>query len=260
MEKMPKLGGWLKDAPDPRDQVFEMHESKFPLKESVDSGVVDLRKWCSPVEFQADVGSCGANATVGDLEFLQIRNGLPYVDLSRLFLYYNARVVLNDAERDSGTFIRLLMSTLTTLGTCSEELWPYDTNKVFVRPSWDSYRAAYDNKIDSYYRIAGTGKDRVEAVKRAIIAQHPVVFGMLVDQAYVDVGSDGMIAMPKSTRVNAGGHAQLIVGFDEGKRRFIVRNSWGIRWADDGYAYVPYDYLDASEADDFWVAYIPNAT
>lgn len=221
------------------------------------NGVLDLRKWCSPVENQAQAGSCVGNGVVGALEFLQIRNGLPYTDLSRLFVYYNSRLMTGDQDKDEGTYIRIAFGTLTSLGTCSEKKWPYDLNNLFIRPSWGSYREAYPHKITSFYRIQETsGQPLIDSIKRALQAQHPVVFGMIVDQDYMSIGSDGMVAMPQKTRVNAGGHCQVIVGYDENKRRFIVRNSWGTYWGDKGYAYVPYDYLDAADANDFWVPYL----
>jgi len=224
------------------------------------NGVLDLRHWCSPIENQSSAGSCVGNGTVGALEFLQIRNGQPYTDLSRLFVYYNARLQTQDTDKDDGTYIRLAFATLTSLGTCSEAVWPYDLNNLFIRPSWKSYQDAYPHKISSYYRIMATdGQELVDAIKRALRAQHVVVFGMTVDQDYMNVGYDGMVAMPKKTRTNSGGHCQVIVGYDDNARRWIVRNSWGTGWGDKGYAYVPYDYLDASDANDFWVPYLATS-
>lgn len=223
------------------------------------NGVLDLRKWCSPIENQAQAGSCVGNSVVGALEFLQIRNGRPYTDLSRLFVYYNSRLMHGEADQDNGTYIRIAFGTLSSLGTCSEKTWPYDLNNLFIRPSWGSYREAYPHKITSYYRITAThGAALVDAIKRALRAQHVVVFGMIVDDDYIMVGSDGVIAMPKQKRLNPGGHAQVIVGYDDNKRHWIVRNSWGTGWGDKGYAYVPYDYLDASNANDFWVPYLAD--
>lgn len=223
------------------------------------NGVLDLRKWCSPIENQSAAGSCVGNGTVGALEFLQIRNGKPHVDLSRLFVYYNSRLQHQDTDKDEGTFIRLAFSTLTSLGTCTEATWPYDLNNLFIRPSWRSYQEAYPRKITSYYRIEATsGKPLIDAIKAALNAQHTPVFGMIVDDDYKSVGSDGMVAMPRAQRTGTGGHCQMIVGYDDNTQRFIVRNSWGVQWGDRGYAYVPYAYLDASSANDFWVPYLPG--
>lgn len=210
--------------------------------------------FCSPVENQGDIGSCVGNAVVGALELIEKRDGHPYVELSRMFIYYNSRLMHEDQNNDSGTYIRLAMGTLSSLGTCAESKWPYNTSKYNVRPTWGSYREAFAHKITSYYKIFGTGEQRIEQIKHALRSSHPVVFGMLVDEAYLYVQRNGVVSMPNKKEF-VGGHAQLIVGFDDVKKVFIVRNSWGEEWGDKGYAYVPYAYLDAADCDDCWVPY-----
>lgn len=266
-----KLGGWKPDntMPDVASHVdlkFEDHVAKIeaagaaaPNQGQEVNGVLDLRPWCSPIEDQSSASSCVGNGTVGALEFLQLRNGQPLLDLSRLFVYYNARLMTQDQDKDNGTYIRLAFGTLSSLGTCSEAKWPYDLSKLFIRPTWGSYREAYPNKVDSYYSIDGSGQTRIDFVKRALRAQHVVVFGMIVDQDYMNY-TGGVVPMPKQVRVNSGGHCQVIVGFDDNKQCWIVRNSWGTGWGEAGYAYVPYAYLDASDANDFWVPYLPGTS
>lgn len=220
------------------------------------NGVLDLRCWCSPIDNQFQISDCVADSTTSGLEFIEIRSGKPFVKKSRLFLYYNARLQMRETDKDEGTYVRLAFATLTTLGTCTEATWAYDANNVFIRPSWAAYQEAYPHKIKSFYRIDALGGSELEmAIKQALRAQHPVVFGMTVDQDYMNTGSDGMVSMPKSTRVGTGGHAQLIVGYDDNLQRWIVKNSWGTGWGHEGYGYVPYEYLDASDAHDFWVPY-----
>lgn len=46
----------------------------------------------------------------------------------------------------------------------------------------------------------------------------------------------------------------MAVGFDDIEEVFIIRNSWSDKWGDNGYFYMPYEYiLNRNLASDFWV-------
>jgi C1A family cysteine protease len=57
------------------------------------------------------------------------------------------------------------------------------------------------------------------------------------------VGDTGVIPMPGPTEQKDGGHAMLIVGYNNADRTFLVRNSWGTEWGQQGYGTMPYDYI-----------------
>ena len=243
-----KLGSWRKE--------IEQVSSNLCYESTIKSGILnsnqcDLRHFTSPVENQSSLSSCVGNAIVGGLELLRIKEGLIHKDLSRLFIYYNARAQHCEELKDEGTYIRVAIGTLAKLGTCGEDLWPYDLNKVFVRPSWNALRNAYFHKITRYSKIFSTGQERINNIKHALLNQQPVVFGMMVDQSFVD-NTNGNIQFNDSF-INLGSHAMLIVGFNDLTKTFIIRNSWGYEWGDQGYCYLKYDYLTLCEADDFWV-------
>jgi C1A family cysteine protease len=60
--------------------------------------------------------------------------------------------------------------------------------------------------------------------------------------------------MPAPNEKVMGGHAVLAVGYDNGQKTFIIRNSWDTDWGMKGYFTMPYNYLDPAKslADDFW--------
>jgi len=82
---------------------------------------------------------------------------------------------------------------------------------------------------------------------------YPFIFGFAVYESFQtqDVAKTGFVRMPRKDERMLGGHAVMAVGFDQQKKRFLVRNSWGAKWGKKGYFTMPYEYLETL-ADDFW--------
>src|SRR6201993_3732810 len=149
IKRSPKWYGWLPDLPDSRDFIYAAIAPKIrrlPRK-------VDLRSKCSPVEDQGALGSCTANALVGAVEFLEKKDNVPFADLSRLFVYYNERVIEGTVDQDSGAFIRDGIKSLAKQGVCPEKQWPYRVNAFRKKPTRACYADAKKYEITSYHRI-----------------------------------------------------------------------------------------------------------
>ena len=114
---------------------------------------VDFRSKCSPVENQGSLGSCTANALASALEFLELKDGATFVDLSRLFIYYDECVIEGTVNEDSGAFIRDGIKSLAKQGACSEQSWPYAVSDFKKKPSASCYATARKHRIKSYHRI-----------------------------------------------------------------------------------------------------------
>lgn len=238
--------GWVPDIPDQRDVMFR---KVYRIPATLPSSV-DLRPMCSKVEDQGQLGSCTANALVGAMEFLMIKDKKPYADLSRLFVYYNERVVEFTVNQDSGAMLRDGIRTLARLGVCTESKWPYDIKKFARRPTLACYIEAQRYQITSYQRI-----DTVDEMRSCLADGFPFVFGFTVYESFEsqDVANTGVVNMPGPTEKVMGGHAVLGVGYDDSQKRFIVRNSWGENWGMNGYFTMPYDYVaNRNLSDDFW--------
>jgi len=214
---------------------------------------VDLRQFCTDVENQGQLGSCTANAAVGALEYhLKRRDGLS-PDLSRLFVYYNARRLRGSVMMDSGAFIREAMASVMAFGACREEMWPYEPMLFMAEPPPQAYADAITYEALQYARVDG-GKGAIRALAKGL----PVVFGtMIPERCYVEAATSGVMPTCTAEELNqpgTGGHSMLIVGYDNPERMFIVRNSWGADWGNHGYCRIPYDVMDlCSRPEEFWV-------
>jgi C1A family cysteine protease len=238
--------GWIPDWPDQRDIRYG---AVYAIPSSLPASV-DLSRLCSPIEDQGNLGSCTAHALTGALEFLENKDGLPVVQMSRLFLYYNERALENTIDKDSGAMLRDGIKTLASQGCCDEEKWPYDIKKFTAKPTAVCYKDGLDHQIISYQRIDTLGQ------MRACLAEgFPFVFGFTVYESFETqtVAQTGVVPMPGAKERVLGGHAVLAVGYDDKTKRLLVRNSWGPAWGIKGYFTLPYDYAASRDlSDDFW--------
>src|ERR1700722_16303991 len=235
-KRSPKWYGWQPDLPDHRDLLYSAIAPARPTLPRK----VDLQSKCSPIENQGNLGSCTANALVGSLEFLELKDGATFVDLSRLFVYYNERAIEGTVDQDSGANLRDGVKSLAKQGVCPEKEWPYRVAAFEKKPSAACYKAAKKHQITSYHRILTT-----DEMRGCLAAGFPFVFGFTVYTAFESkaVEKSGVLDMPAKNEKVLGGHAVMSVGYDDDQQRFLIRNSWGTDWGQQGYFTMPYAYL-----------------
>jgi C1A family cysteine protease len=240
--------GWTPDLPDHRDHFYAapgVHLSALPAK-------ADLRPGCPPVYDQGQLGSCTANSIAGAVEFDQIKQNLPSVFVpSRLFIYYNERMMEGTVSQDSGAQIRDGIKSIGKLGVCPEKEWPYVITKFAQKPPAGCYGDAVQYRALSYQKVS---RD-LNQMKGCLASGYPFVFGFTVYQSFesAQVAKTGLVPMPSSNEQTLGGHAVMAVGYDDSKQVFIVRNSWGPGWGLKGYFLMPYLYLlHPGLSSDYW--------
>ena len=238
--------GWTPDLPDHRDYLYgALRKPPTKLPPSV-----DLRSHCPPVVDQGQLGSCTGNSLAGAVAFLEIKDGVKFNPVSRLFIYYNERVIEHTVKQDAGAMIRDGIKSLSKQGVCSEKTWPYTISKFATKPTSGAYTEASGHKILSYARITS-----LTDMQACLAEGYPFVFGFTVYESFesMKVSKTGVVPMPGASERVVGGHAVVAVGYNNSQSRFIVRNSWGTGWGMKGYFTIPYQYLDNSNlADDFW--------
>ena len=244
--KIVRKYGWIKDKEDIRDKKYS---AICPVKVSLPPKI-DLRPACPPVYNQGSLGSCSANAIGAAFQYEQIiqndkNNFIP----SRLFIYYNERVMENSVNSDDGAMIRDGLKSVANQGVCPETEWPYVISKFAKQPPKQCYTDALDNQVESYHSLDCD----INQMKQCLADGYPFVFGATIIENFEndEVTKTGIIPMPSGNQV--GGHALMCVGYSDEDGVFIVRNSWGSSWGMSGYCTFPYDYLTNPDlCSDFW--------
>jgi len=266
--------GYRPDPYDHRDKIFAGARSSVAM--ATDLVVLPIT---TPVSMQSNISSCVANATADATELLAGRGetGIvtvsslaaaraflnddidPPIQLSRLYLYFLARLSHGEECIDEGTYVRSAFQVLRNQGVCTESAWPYNIANVFVRPPLSALEEGYDHRISQYGRIqVASARYMGEQVRMAIDAGLPVVHGKDVGNEYLDafgVSDDVCVGPP---RISLGGHATVIVGYrrmEDGSHQYLDRNSHGSRYglrSCPGHIWISELYLGTAR--DLWVA------
>lgn len=252
--------GWLPDYPDYRDYTRNTKEICDIFKGTEKTAdKIDLRKYCSPIVNQESLSSCTANAASGIIEYFQNRNFHTYNSVSRLFIYKTTRNLMLK-NGDSGAYIRSTMGSLALFGAPPEKYWKYDINKFEDEPPPFCYSFAQNYQALKYFRLDEQGKSESEIlsnIKETLSSGIPAMFGFTV-YGSIRNAEVGKIPFPEKNEGVLGGHAVVAIGYDNNMKigtrtgAFIIRNSWGKEWGDNGYGYLPYDYVLNGLALDWW--------
>ena len=246
-KRMIKRFGWVPDLPDQRDFSFRVPRRTAAALPSA----VDLRPEMPPVYDQGQLGSCTANAIGGAFEFELLKQKEADFVPSRLFIYYNERVIERSVDEDSGAQLRDGMKTLANQGVSPEPMWPYVLSKFATKPTPACYTEAKKHLGVMYMRVA----QDVPEMRGCVAAGYPFIFGFTVYESFESdaVTRTGNVPMPDGDERTLGGHAMCVVGYDNPKKLFLVRNSWGAGWGKKGYGTMPYAYFTNTDLSaDFW--------
>ncbi|MES5943629.1 MULTISPECIES: C1 family peptidase [unclassified Bacillus cereus group] len=213
---------------------------------------IDLREYFSEVRSQGKFGTCVPFATTALREYYIAKDagarGTDITYLSPSYIYYPS------GPKD-GMYFESAFQILKQEGVPPEterlyDLNPENTNQFKEPLTALQQQNAVPYKISSYQAIRQA--NMIADIKQAVANQDPILVGIHVYPNF-DATSTSGIVPPVTERKSRGGHALVIVGYDETNQWFIVRNSWGTKFGDQGYAYMYYQtLLDMSNS----VAYV----
>ncbi|MBE6210394.1 MAG: hypothetical protein E7130_02010 [Rikenellaceae bacterium] len=225
---------------EPLNELYQPHDIKTTS--------LDLRANFGPIKNQGPQGSCLSFALTSIFEYaMRSVNHREEYDLSERFLYYNARRIdptVTDLTQDTGLTFRNAIDALAKYGITTEALCKYNPEIYDEAPS----DAAYEDAKKRLLRKALGVPLAVDAIKSALEDGYPVAASFTICQSFANI-NHGFIPMPEESEIgtdqdNDSHHAMVIVGFEDKLQCFLVRNSWGTAWGEQGYCYIPYSYIE----------------
>lgn len=212
---------------------------------------IDLRAPWWEIGDQGGTGSCVGWATGdGVMRYQLVKAGLLLEDehVSPRYIWMGSKETDEFCARPEtfieqcGTSLKAAVQLCKQFGVVTTDLLPFElTDTLYAGPENVFWAAAARRRATSYFNI-GLDLDRW---KMALAQDSPVLAGLTVDRTWLDAaGAHGELATfdPGSA---IGGHAVCVVGYDS-DGWFIVRNSWGTDWGDEGFGYVSPEYVQAA--------------
>jgi C1A family cysteine protease len=201
---------------------------------------VDLRYSFPEVRDQGRRGTCTAFAVTSSHEHHRNFDER----LSEEFLFSCSKS-LQGAYDDKGVSIITSLCAISLYGHTTNDLLPYRESSVLPLLLKDIpkgvFAEAETRKITSY----STVNQIISDIENLLSEEKSVIAGVVVQPTFWLLPGNDFIDVPSTESVE-GYHAIVIVGYGErndGKKCFIIRNSWGTDWGDNGYAYVSYEYF-----------------
>ncbi len=216
---------------------------------------ISHRHLVDEVRDQGSTGSCVGQAISNAVHLYGRFRAYGSAHPSAKGVYDVARLMVRPGEPlvDVGSYPSMAFAGVQLYGLASEERWPLTNENVNEAPPLDVFMAGASAKLSGWYRIPN-GRSRVEDFEAALEDGHFPVFGMKVDDSFIQWHTEDTWGGPTSEP--RGGHMMTAIGYRPDAIQ--VLNSWGESWGSKGCIWIAKSVF-SSTIDAFVVTSAPSS-
>jgi len=201
-----------------------------------------LEPYVPMVTDQGAANTCVARMLENLVAISEAVNNRKYDPISAVALYEMAQLK-DGIVGDTGSRIRTAARVLQKHGCPKASAVPYNVLKLNKGVRGVDLVNGWNSSGLKYEMIDTEGEKKLEAIDNALLHGHPVGYGMLVDQRFMDHTGAGVLMLPTSDTAFIGGHALTLVGPRNSAGVFRGLNTYGNSWGDHGFFNISQDYI-----------------
>lgn len=211
---------------------------------------INLKKYCPVAGDQQALGTCvgwavgyhaltiahSIHGNITDKALITQRAN------SAAFVFNQVKINANDCNK--GAFIEDALELIKNTGDCLEESFNFKNQECNQIPNNELFEEASFYRFQHYaslFSLEMEEKVKISAACKVLATHTPIIIGIGITPSFNAVLPGQRLWDPLPTEQISGYHAMVVTGYDNVEKRFLLLNSFGPAWGNEGFIEIPFD-------------------